>query len=870
MSLRRYRKLITAILILWIITIGVGLLFSRSMQTKVVNMLSKQANRYIQSEIHIRKSDIHFSVFKRFPLASIELRNVCVKIPAGFNTKLSRTFKGDTLLFARNLYLQLNLFSLFSDEYDLQRIEINKGYLQILTDKAGNSSLDILRKNNDSPGGGLKTRINAFSMEDVRIYQSDFNSASSSQIFIKKANVSGEFAADNFAVKMKSSGKIEQFTAKGQSLNPYQSFDLDVSIGNKENIYRLDKGYFSIGNIPFRVVGSFRTGSNKLVDLIFSAQDVSIRQIDKTLFKGLMGENGYEPKSGIINIQATLKGYISNSLPAIHAGFTIKDGRFHDKKHSLMLQDVFVEGRADNGNSHLPKSTSVSIDTLSFRTDKSYQTGKIKIQNLINPQLSIVLRGKVSVDDLLAFISIPNINIFKGNISNNLALQGEINKDADQKNKIINNLQVAGQFLLEDLGIEFYKYNIPKTLLTGQVTIKNKHTIRFDNLLAKSADSDIRFDGELANFLKEGTIPCYTGEIHSGSFIVDNFLVENGDESKDIVFPDSVAVNARVTIDSFYFADFQSRNFRGDIRYQNKNLKATNMKMDGFEGSMTGFVNLKQIPTGNISLYADGKLTHVNINQLFIGCRNFAQNIISSENLEGYLSGDIIFSSEWTSKLDFIPATITGQGIINLKNGSIKNYEPLLGLSDFIKVDELKHIKFSDLNTTISIRNEQVILDQTHISSTAIRFDGSGQHGFDNKYEYRLQVGLSDVLWGKARKKNSSITEFGYILDDGVGHTILPVIISGKGTTFDVKFDKRKARSQFKEKIADEKNELRELFSKEQEKIKEEEEAVFKLQTTDEDAKTGEPVLEKTDSETYRNTSDDFILEWDDSDDEED
>jgi hypothetical protein len=281
----------------------------------------------------------------------------------------------------------------------------------------------------------------------------------------------------------------------------------------------------------------------------------------------------------------------------------------------------------------------------------------------------------------------------------------------------------------------------------------------------------------------------------------------------------------------------------------------------GFEGSTAGIARVSQDKTGNITLYTDVNLSNVDVKKLFFSCNNFLQDFIGYQNLDGNISGHVSLNTAWTKTLEFIPSSVISQSEVVLSNGEIKDYEPLMGLSKFIKVEELKDIKFENLFANISIHHEKVYLDKTRVVSSALSFDCSGVHGFDNKYEYRLQLALSDFLWKKTKTKNIEITEFGYVVDDNTEQTIVPVIIVGNGTEFDVKYDKRTARNRFKDKIEQEKFELKELFSTSQ--LQNENQ-----QTNNSESEKTTPVkLEKTDSGKYRTRSNDYILEWDDSED---
>lgn len=872
MRWRSYKRFVIIIVGIWVVLVLLGLIISRSVQGKVIEILSNQANKYLLCEIHLQKNDIHFSVFKRFPHASLELRNVTAKLPKGFNTKQSILVKGDTLLFAEKVYLQLNLKSVLTQKYQLEKIEMHKGYLQILTDKQGKSSLDIFVPTEGKVKKAFITQIDEFSCSALNIYISDISNNSQIHTYIRKGELSGTFETQKFSVNVKSDGTIKRFEGKGQVLDLHQNFAVDAKVIKDQVSYMVDKGFFRFGNIPFKVIGSVRTGKNNLVDLIFSAKEVSVKQIDNTLLKGLLGENGFQPKAGLLNVQATFIGHTKNTLPAIKAKFKLTDGKLYDKLHDITLTDVYIAGNGDNGKDHFPRSTTLRLDTFSFKTKQSHQWGKLKIYNLVEPKIALALNGQLDIADLQAVAKLPNIAINQGTIINKAVLSGRINKENEEGKSVISEVKIKGNFALEDLEIEFEKYSFPPVLLNGKVELTNINTLRFNELKAESANSDILISGMLKNFNKKNSIPDFQGIVHAGNLRVDDFVKPADNrtgESKPINFPDSLRVSGKLSIDQFSFGNFHSSNYSSNIFYSSKKFNASSVNMDGFEGNLKGLLTLQQKSSGNIALFVDAHVKRVNMNQLFVGCNNFSQDVIQAEHIAGYLSGPIEFNAEWSNTLGFNSESVVALGQLNIKDGILADYDPLMGLSNFINVEELKKITFDELNTSISIRNSKVYLAQTRIASSAITFHGSGMHGFNNKYEYRLQLGLSDVLWRKAKKKDKSISEFGYVVDDGVGHTMLPLIISGKGTTFDVKYDKRKARETFREKVEEEKKELKDLFRKkndEAEEIQQEQEFLLEEENNNQEKR---PVLEKKDSDTYESSSDEFKLEWDDSEEEE-
>ncbi|MBN2485303.1 MAG: hypothetical protein JXB34_04975 [Bacteroidales bacterium] len=858
-------KYILAIVAVWFLIIVAGLIFSRSVQDKIVTALTEQANKYLACEIHVRKSDIHFSVFQKFPLASVELKNVYARVPASLNLSDCITEKGDTLLFAKKVYLQLNLISLLGNNYELRKISINNGHLQVLTDKNGKSSLEILKKRPDNGKQGFSANIKSFSATALDVYTYDAKKLSYSQIFFEKGSASGSFSPDNFLIKLKTNGILKKFVAKNQKLEPNQHFEIDIALENKNENYLIKKGVFSFSNIPFKATGYFNATNDMFANLDFSASKVPLRQIDKALLKGLLGENGVELRSGTLDIRATIKGQTKKQLPSIKTHFKITEGKIFERKNNIVLSDVYLTGKANNGKEHLPKTTSVMLDTFYFKTGNSAQWGRLKLENLISPQIAISSTGKIFYADIKELVKIKDVTVNSGEFENQIAIAAIINKNKQPQDNILQDITLRAKIDIINLIVDFPRLNIPTGIIKGKIELTENNILNINNLQFNSGQSDFTLNGKLKNFLEAKPIPVYEGSIHSGHFQADEFLgvnSSNNNNSGPIRFPDSIRVSGNMSISSFAYGKFQTNNAKGFVDYQSQNAVLSGFSMNGFDGSVSGMASIGQNKEGDIELFTDVNLTGVDIKKLLQSTNNFNQDFIGHQHLDGKISGNVKLAIAWTNTLDFIPSSVTTQANVLLAHGRIREYEPLLGLSGFVNVEELKDIRFDNLAANITIHNQQVFLEQTRVTSSALSFDCAGVHGFDNKYEYRLQLALSDFLWKKAKSKNSEITEFGYIVNDGTHRTIIPVIISGIGTTFEVKYDKKTARTRFKEKIEQEKNVLQQLFSGKSV------ETSNNLPSDENTTSENQPaVLQKTDSGKYRTRSNEFILEWDDSED---
>ncbi|MCK5170068.1 MAG: hypothetical protein KAQ75_09320, partial [Bacteroidales bacterium] len=187
----------------------------------------------------------------------------------------------------------------------------------------------------------------------------------------------------------------------------------------------------------------------------------------------------------------------------------------------------------------------------------------------------------------------------------------------------------------------------------------------------------------------------------------------------------------------------------------------------------------------------------------------------TNQNLGGSLTGDVYFSSDWSDKIEIYKNTVSSECDITISNGELNNFEPLLGLSRFIDMDELKKIKFSTLKNKITIKDEQINIPQMDIESSALNLTASGTHQFSNEYIYHAKVLLSDLLSGKMRKSKRKKQVDENIEEDDEGRVTLYLIIEGDKDKSNVKYDRKAARTVRKENLKDERKELKQILNEE-------------------------------------------------------
>ena len=125
MNIKKVAK-ISALVILVCIILFISSLFvfSKFYGDKISSIVIEELNKKLNVKVSVQNVD--FSVFKRFPDASIRLSGVVAHSSSTFNKK-EFDKDADTLLVAKQLYLQFNILDILRKNYKISKIYVVDG-----------------------------------------------------------------------------------------------------------------------------------------------------------------------------------------------------------------------------------------------------------------------------------------------------------------------------------------------------------------------------------------------------------------------------------------------------------------------------------------------------------------------------------------------------------------------------------------------------------------------------------------------------------------------------------------------------------------------------------------------------------------------
>jgi len=793
------RSIIAGLLISVFIIVSTSFIISFVYEDEISEMFFRELNKRIKADVRTEK--INLSLLKKFPGASVEFRDF----------QLNSLHEGDSVLkfSAEKIFLQFDVVELFTKNIDISHIDINKAKLFYRTDKSVEIRKEEIKNSN------IVLNLNSFDISDLNYIILNNTKNFELKGFAEETHIDGNFSLSEKELRIDSENFIEYLKIKDFPYLKNKKTEYSAEIYSSPTTYKLTEGKLELENLPFQVSGSFKK-NEKDINLNISGQNIRIPEL--RLYLPWQIRQKYKDltiRSGELNLIAKVQGNIQNNFPGIDIDFKLSKGNIQVKKDkNLAIKNINLSGYFTNGKLNTPRSSYLIFEDLSANVENVLVEGGMELYNFQNP--SIKTNGKISSDfkSLMKILNQPKIKKEKGRIESSFSLITYLNKPLSLSS-LIQEKRLTGDATLYDVSFQYNEYKAEN--LDGFIYLDNS-VLYIDQLSGFINETNqFTFKGkveDINNHLSDSTHPInIEGDLRSELLNLSN-LREKRDtsHSSPLKLPSSIKGNINLNINNLKWGNFFARKVQGQLHYLPGEINLESLKLQTLEGRAILSADLTQNPDQSFKLKSHSFLNHININETFRNFNNFGQTYVKAENLKGYLSGEIFFSSTLTPSFQIQTHTLNNVSDFNISNGELIQFKPMKSLSSFVDLEELKHIRFSTLSNKITIKNQVVNIPEMKINSSAIDLSVEGYHRFNGVYQYRVNMLLSEILSKKADKE---VTRFGTIADDGVGKTRLFLIINGDQGKSDIKYDKDRVKEKIRTDIREEKDELKSILREE-------------------------------------------------------
>ncbi|HUX96086.1 MAG TPA: AsmA-like C-terminal region-containing protein [Bacteroidales bacterium] len=788
---------------------------------QVAEIVLNTINKNIATKIDV--GSFRLSLLKKFPRATLELKDVYVLSSEAFNNKEFEGINTDTLLIASNLSVDFNITDIINKIYDIERVGIRDGRIYIYADSLGRTNYVDVNGTRDPDSSRFALNLRRIFLSDLQIIYNNH----ATRLLIDGTINDGKLTSKISNHYITLGAETELFISRIQQDNitisiPFNA-GLDLEMEDSENGLLIKNGDLSVEGIIFHIAGNIT--SDNVMNLELDGENIDLSKIRKYLPEIYNKHLADYALSGNLKILSSLTGEASGkSNPHIESTCILENGSIAYAGRGISISNISFNGSYSNGIKNNQESAVISIRNLKAHLGSSDYSGNLSIRNLNKPLSKLDFRGRIFPGELKHIFNLQEIEEASGFFDLDMKLTTDYWPDDSISINDLVKLKPEASMRFSSFNIKLRRSDKTLSNVNGEIILSS--AIKAKNLSFLYQGQKISVNGEFNNLpewlaghnvrLKADANIHFdkliTGAFYNNSDATDK---QNPGKLKAFSMPQNIYLDIILSADALNDETITASDVFANLVYKPGLLTFNSFKMKTLDGTISG--NGFAMQNNNKSLICKGIFTisDVNINRTFTTFRNFGQNFIKAENLSGNLTGSLTLLLPLDSLLKPQIRSVVAEGRYIIYNGALINFEPVRKLSSFIDLKELENIRFEKLENDFFIRNNSLFIPQMDVNSSAADMEINGRHNFNNTYEYHVKIKLSELLSQKRKKNRTGNTEFGVIEDDGLGRTSLLLRIESKGNDIKVGYDVKAAGEKVKTSIKSERQTMKNILNQE-------------------------------------------------------
>ncbi len=771
----------------------------------------RELNKKILAEVQVKEVD--FSLLKKFPFATLEFKDVIVK-------ESTEKAEKDTLLQAASVLLHFNLIDILNGIYNLKKIQLKDAIAKPVIDEKGKENYKLWNSEASDDNQSFDFSIDEVSLVNVQIQFLDL--FHHHKVFIKteKSLLSGNLSSEHYTLKTDLAFYADEIAFDNiiYVRNQPVKIALELDVDNLKSKYHIGKSDIAVAGLHFLADGIIEEVENgTAINLSLSGKNISIKSLLSLLPEEFSDYTKDYSSNGIFRFSGTVAGLLNEkSKPVIQADFNIDNGELFHKKTNIKAEHIKLNGsfNSQSGNLSLPDFY-CNIGSGTFN-------GSLEIKNLPKPHINLEISSTVDLAEVHALFPFDNIEKISGKVALDASFSGNLKDQKDYTAEDFRKSKSSGKLNLTAIDVKVKDNSHAYKNINAALLFDNNDVI-IQKFSGNYSGSDFEMEGFFRNvfswFFMENEKLVVDAKLRSKKLNLNELL--NGDDSAtadtayNMDFGKKASLYLSIFAEELEFRRFRASNISGKVTFKDQKLKVEGAKFSALEGNFTLAGTLDGADGKTWKLNCNSDISNVNISSLFYQMENFGQEVMQDKHISGKGSAKIQLSATFNNNLDIDKKSIHCISNLLIEQGEIKDFQPLIDLSAFIKLPDFRNVKFATLQNVVEIKDEKIHLPKMDINSNAIDITVSGIHSFNDDIDYRVRVLLSDILARKAKDNNKNNTAFGYV-EDG-DRRKLSLFIAMKGTVDHPKFsyDGVGLKAKVKQDMQDEKKTVKSLLKDE-------------------------------------------------------
>ena len=741
----------------------------------IIDYAISEINKTLKTKVTVDEIDLTF--WSTFPNLSLDFNKVFIQ------DALPHATVKDTLLYTDQIRLKFNPIDIWNENYNVKKIVIKPGTLQLKVNEKGEVNYDIFKKSESSETASFKLKLESIRASGLRFSYRNKLNESSYKAKIQDIHLAGNFTQDQFDIATEAKFYVQRIQ---HGLVPFiisqqASTEVDIHIDQVKETFAIENGELLLSGIPFDFSLNIDTTQVNLnidadkIPLEDLANKLAIKEV-KTVSK-LKG-------SGTGSFHLALQNETRrDSYPKVDCKFSIDNGRLTEPTKGLTLRNIDLKGYYSTLKGK--DKEELVIQNVAFQTISGPFSGNLSVRQFSKPSYRGAAKGSVDLEVIHGLFRIPKIEELTGKVKVNTSFHLETVFENNQPSVEI--VDGSGNALMENVDFRLQNDSRKFYDIYGNLILNRSEAV-LEELKVHLGESDLELNGSfdyIDQFLQDRHTLDVAVIAESRKINLKDFTNTIAGDPKinlnvrEWMLPTLINGNVKMNADAIHMDNHTFSQINGEMTVGNRSIVI--QKLHGITANATvrGTLAIVESSPEYFELATNLSSKDIYFKPIFREWNNFDQEVIREDNISGRAEAILDMKAPFDLHYGILKDEIEAQIQLKVFGGQLKNVKTFTALTQDLKstktkmilkekeIDalqgKLSNIQFETLENTIFIKKSTIVIPKMEIKSSAINISLDGKHQFNNNIDYKFAFRFREL---KQRKDES---EFGIVEDDGTG-----------------------------------------------------------------------------------------------------
>lgn len=759
--MKKLLKITGIIVVLFILALIITPFFFKD---KIAKLAKEEINKQVNAQVDF--SDVSLSLFRNFPNFTFAIDDLSV---VGIDD-----FQDDTLFFAEEFALTLDLGSVFSGDYMVEKILIDQPIINLLLLENEKANWDIAieaeteLEEGEEPisdieedGGAFHLVLKSFEIREAYILYDDKAANMLSEIRNFSLLLSGDMTSNNTNLNLETS--IEQLIFKMDNiayLNKAKiTFDAIIQTDLDSSKYTFKENTLFINGLQLKFDGFVAMPDEDIyLDLTYNAPAADFKSF-MSLIPAFYMEGFEDIKTeGNVAVKGWAKGWYGEySMPAFDVNIDVENAKFQYPDLPKSVEDIQIKTRIYSPSTNMDEML-IDVSKFHFSMANNPMDITLKLRTpLSDPNIDANFKGKMNLASISQVYPLDEGMNLSGVFKTNLSLKG---KQSSLDKGRYRDFKASGSMELKDMN--YVDKDLPEGVVIHQALMNfNPRFIDLVNFNATYNKNTIELDGKMYNYLAyalgDGILKASfnlsadylnfndlmaSSEVSESDTETNNENQQTTDEELMEAFdvPDDINFKLNCIFGRIRYDDLNIKAVFGKLLLGNKQIGLEDVKMELLGGNMemNGYYNSSNIDSPDVSLIL--AMHHFSFKQTYKAMDMVQKLAPIMQYTEGNFSSIMSYKGKLDKHMEPDLNSINARGLLSTSRLTIKGAKSIEELANTLKINELKRISIDPTAIPYAIRDGKLIVKPFETMVNGMPFKADGVTYLNQDIDYNLNL----------------------------------------------------------------------------------------------------------------------------------